>query len=192
MADLEALSQHLLSQPLNLLSLERELADTVVRARADQRERIQRALTMKARMDAEPNPTASSVLQQQVFEVCLEQLQTGLSALSTDLQFAIVFETRAELVQRLAAVAGPVVRMSDLSQLLQLARDSDEATQVRNLVRNLVKDRAAGLLADGLPAQTPERASLPDDTRDDDARLEEWLRTRASLVDRVMLALGMS
>jgi hypothetical protein len=191
MADLDALSQHLLSQPLNLLSLERELAGTVVRARADQRERIQRALTMKARMDAEPNPTALSELQQQVFEVCLEQLQTGLSTLSTDLQFAIVFETRAELVRRLAAVAGPVVRMSDLSQLPQLARDSDEATQVRNLVRNLVKDRAAGLLADGLPAQTPERASLPDDTRDDDARLEEWLRTRASLVARVMLALGM-
>lgn len=142
-------------------------------------------------MDAEPNPTALSELQQQVFEVCLEQLQTGLSTLSTDLQFAIVFETRAELVRRLAAVAGPVVRMSDLSQLPQLARDSDEATQVRNLVRNLVKDRAAGLLADGLPAQTPERASLPDDTRDDDARLEEWLRTRASLVARVMLALGM-
>lgn len=143
-------------------------------------------------MDAEPHRiTASSEPQQQFSEVCLGQLRKGLSALSTDLRFAMMFETRAELVRRLAAVAGPVVRMSDLSQFPQLARDSDEAMQVRNLVRNLVKDRAAGLLADGLRAQTPEQASLPENTPGDDARLEEWLRTRASLVARVMLTLGM-
>jgi hypothetical protein len=139
MLDVDRLAQQVLSSHVNLTELEQDYSTRVARYREMRREWLQRLLTFEAEYGGHP-----------VIGFLKDTVCQGIRDGSTDVQFALACEIRADLIQRLSAEVGPRARLSDLCRLRGL-EDASKAGHVDEIINDIINQLVGTVTAQELP-----------------------------------------